>query len=161
MRIGLPIALLAAPLVALCINPVEVRAHGEAEGIIKERMEVMTYVGREMKCISRMMRSNTPLDSAKIAEAAGNIGNHAKRMNVLFPKGSNGGVSRASKKIWENWDIFLSSATKMVNVANQLEQTAKKGDESDIRTSFGSLGKTCGTCHNQFRTEKKNQKGGI
>lgn len=161
MRIGLPIALLAAPLVALCVSPANLRAHGEAKGIIKERMEVMTYVGREMKCISRMMRDKAVMDSGKIAEAAGKISDHAKRMDVLFPKGSNDGVSRASDQIWENWEIFLSSANKMVNLAEQLKKAAKTSDESTIRASVRALTKSCGTCHKKFRTEKNNHKGGI
>jgi cytochrome c556 len=161
MRIGLPIALIFAPLVALCVAPPDTRAHGEAKGIIKERMEIMSDVGREMKCIGRMTRGQRPLDRNKIAVAAGNIGNHGKRMAELFPKGSNNGVSRASTKIWEKWDLFLSNANQLVTAAGQLEYIATKGEEKAIKASYKALSKTCGGCHKLFRTKKKTQKEGI
>ena len=158
MLTRLPIGLLAVLVVAMFAHPANIQAHGGAEGIIKERMEVISSVGREMKHIGKMTRGKAPMDSKKIASAAGKISRHAERMGRLFPVGTNQGVSRSSPKIWQDWNGFMTRADIMVAAARELENIAKNGDTEEIKASFRVLSKSCGGCHKLFRTEKPSSK---
>ena len=160
MRYGLTIVALTISLVLMFSGSEFVRAHEGAEGIIKERMETMKIVGAAMKNISKIVRSKSPLDTEKIAKAAGTINKHAKRMDIMFPKGSDNDISRANSEIWRDWDNFLNQARNLETAASTLENSAQLGDELEIKAAYRGLRKTCGGCHKQFRTKKKKVRRG-
>jgi cytochrome c556 len=152
MKFQLPIV---AVIFAMLFEPASISAHDGAVGIIKERMEAMLTVGRAMKDITRIVRSERPLHNIKIAKASGKIGHHAGNMSTLFPVGSTNEISRASLKIWESWDEFTNQANKLGAAANGLARVAIVGDETKIIAAHRKLQKSCGNCHKQYRLKKK------
>ena len=130
-------------------------AHMGAKGVVKERMELMKSIGKNMKTMSMMTRGKVSMDTATVIKSAGEIANHGARITSLFPKGSGHGVSEASPRIWEDPESFKKSTDRLVDAARALQSAAGTGDAEAIKASFRALGKTCGGCHKQFRIKKK------
>ena len=130
-------------------------AHMGAKGVVKERMEMMKFIGKAMKSMGRMARGKAPLDPAIVVKSAGEIADHGQRITILFPKGSGHGVSEASPRIWEDPNGFRKGADRLVQAARILQSAAKSNDVAAIKTSLRALGKSCGGCHKQFRIKKK------
>lgn len=147
--------LLSLTVVAVLAGSANLMAHGGAKGIVKERMEVMKSIGKAMKSISKMARGKAPLDADKVAASARSIARHGQRIPAMFPKGSSQGVTEASPRIWQDPEGFKQGTQQMVDAARSLEAAARSDDAGNVKAAFASLGKTCGTCHKQFRIKKK------
>ena len=149
------IVLLALLFAAMGSSPTLLFAHSGAKGIVMERMEVMKFIGKSMKSMSRMARGKIPMDFATIETGAGAIARHGEQIPALFPEGSGRGVSEASPKIWDEPEGFKMTADDMIAAARTLESAANANDATTVKIWFRALGKTCGGCHKQFRIKKK------
>ena len=129
-------------------------AHSGAKGIVKERMDMMSDVGKRMKTIGTMLRSGE-FDRETAKQAALVIQGHAVRIPDLFPDGSIDGPTEALPSIWTNWEEFVAAAEKMDITAAQLAKIADTSSSVDeIKQQFGQLGKSCSGCHEKFRLKK-------
>ena len=129
--------------------------HDGAEGIVRERMDLMQSVNRSMKSIRDMVRGKTQTDMAKIAAAARSISNQAEFLPFMFPTDQNRKFSRSSPKIWKDPEGFRASAGNLVKAAKSVEAAAQENNEARIKAAFRSLTKACGSCHKQYRLSKR------
>jgi cytochrome c556 len=130
-------------------------AHSGAQGIVKQRMDAMSDIGKAMKTIAQMIRGQSTFDSATAQKAAKDIGHNAAQIPELFPEGSIEGPSEATPAIWENWEEFAAMAARMETAANDLAAAAQTApDGVAIAAQFGKVGKTCNSCHGKFRVKK-------
>jgi len=129
-------------------------AHMGAKGVVRERMELMKSIGKTMKEIRKMANGKMPLESAKVASAATAIAHHGGRIGALFPQGSVDDVSEASPKIWEDPAGFKRSTDLLMKTANDLFAAAQSNDPAKVKSAFRSLGRTCSSCHTDFRIKK-------
>lgn len=44
-------------------------------------------------------------------------------------------------------------AVNFINAANELAEVAALGDEAEVKSAFGAVGKSCKACHDQFRAD--------
>ncbi|MGI9352762.1 MAG: c-type cytochrome [Rhizobiaceae bacterium] len=140
-------------LVAILISGLAF-AHTGAKGVVKERMDIMSDIGRSMKTIGQMIRSGE-YDPKIAKQAALAIQEHASRIANLFPDGSIEEPSEALPSIWTNWDEFVAVAGKMDADAAQLARIAgNSAGIDDIKRQFRQLGKSCSGCHEKFRLKK-------
>ena len=146
-------SILILMLIAAIAAPVF--AHEGAKGIVKERMDVMKSIGAAMKTIGKTIRGDTPFVGQEIEKAAAGIARHGARISQLFPAGSHDRVSEASPRIWQDFAGFHASAEKMVATAREVEAAGRSNDLTAVKTGFRALGKTCGSCHKQYRIKKK------
>ena len=144
-----PLALSTAPLNA---------AGGDA--VIKERIDLMRKdVLDNWKPIKAYAKSGkgTPADVSRHAKA---LGSAAKKIPVLFPKGTGRGdypdkVTRALPEIWKDWKGFEKATQGLVDQSAKLAKIADGGDKDAIVKQIGITGKIgCGGCHKPFRGAK-------
>lgn len=103
-------------------------AHGGATGIVKERMDAMSSMGKVVKSLSAMMRGETDYDAETVREGAEIIQSHAgETMTRLFPEGTGGGASEAKPGIWSDWEEFSSLSDQLKLFATALAQSADNG----------------------------------
>ncbi|MCK0137929.1 cytochrome c [Aliiroseovarius sp. F47248L] len=89
-------------------------AHGGATGIVKERMDAMSAMGKAVKQVAPMMSGETAYDADTVRHAAETIGKHAgDTMTRLFPEGSGGMPSVAKDAIWQDWESFARLAEEL------------------------------------------------
>ncbi|MGI9385087.1 MAG: c-type cytochrome [Methyloligellaceae bacterium] len=105
-----------------------VSAHEGAMGVVKQRMELMKSIAKNMKALSLMMRSQTTYDAAVFKASVQAIKSHAgASITKLFPEGSMGHPSEATAKIWQDWDRFEANAKRLAMYAGALEAMAAAG----------------------------------
>lgn len=131
-------------------------AHSGAMGVVKERMDAMTEISRNVKTVGRMLKEEIPYDGDAVANAGEVIADHAgEAMTRLFPEGSLQSPTEASPAIWKQWNDFSKMAERLRVSALKLGDSAKSGaDRKSIMSSFAEMAGTCKSCHEVFRIEK-------
>ena len=130
-------------------------SHAGAKGDIKKRMENMKAIGAEMKRIGVIVRGRNPFDGSIVAAASERIALNGRGAIGLFSKNSLERPSRASPKIWAEWEEFSRSMNAMVRAATVLAEAGRAGNEEAVKSGYRALGKTCSGCHRKFRERKK------
>ncbi|MDJ0834437.1 MAG: cytochrome c [Gammaproteobacteria bacterium] len=130
-------------------------AHKGATGIVKERMDLMKQVGKDMKSLKAMVRGNTAYDPQLVGRISSSLGEAAKQIPGQFPEGSLQHPTEARPQIWQRWDKFTDYARQLEDESLRLRQIAASGDRQSIQYQFRQLNKTCLGCHKSFRKKKK------
>jgi len=134
----------------------EVSAHGGATGVVKERMELMKSLGDRMKTMAAMVKGKAPFDAVAMADSAREIQQTAPDITHLFPEGSLHKPSEALPSVWEEREKFNELAEGLIREAGNLNGVAMAGDRRSIMIQFTKVGKTCSSCHTDFRKKKSN-----
>lgn len=131
-------------------------AHGGATGVVRERMDAMSAMGKNMKSIGQMLKGSSAFDAATVAASADAIAAHSGgTLTALFPPDSLQKASEASPGIWAQWDRFSEYAGKLQGSALDLKSLAEAGaGRQAIGSAFGKLAASCKTCHEAFRIKK-------
>jgi cytochrome c556 len=145
--------LMGAIVVLGLMNPLILSAHGKATGIVKERMDMMKAMDKQMRSIAAMMKGKSSFDAEKISAHAKSIRIASPKLPALFPDGSLHKPTEALPLIWEEWAHFSALTEKMEAEAAALQVLAVQGDKAKITLQFARLEKTCSGCHSDFREE--------
>lgn len=169
---------IAAACLAVAIGTGTAFAHGDATGIVKERMDAMDSMGKAVKALSEMFRGGTPFDAAEVSRQAAAIAVHGgEAMTRLFPEHSISGPSEARPEIWTDWDRFSALAGQLSDFAGALAKAAdnprpqggmmggqgmmgQSGPTPEMLAAmppdaaFMHLVETCSACHQDFRKAK-------
>lgn len=142
--IGALAAAIALPAAAQFAKP---------EDAVKYRQAAYTIMGNQMGRINAQLKSAKP-DLAVIAAAA----NTLTAVDHLPWDAYGAGTdmvnnSRAKPEIWQQQAKFKTEADAMVAAADKLAAAAKGGDVKAIQAAFGETGKSCKSCHDQFRRD--------
>jgi len=130
-------------------------AHMGAAGVVKQRMDAMSDIGKAMKEIGAMLRGRLSFDSNRVAANAQNIAAHGRAIPSLFPAGSGGGVSEAKNSIWTDRAAFDWIARDLVSNAEALAVTAATGDRAAVDARYKAVAATCKDCLRTFRAKKR------
>ncbi|SDG62351.1 c-type cytochrome, partial [Thalassobaculum litoreum] len=89
-------------------------AHGDATGVVKERMESMEALGDAMKELTAMMRGQQDYGAERVRSLAATIESHGgEALTRLFPKDSLDHPSEALPAIWSDWDRFSALSDQL------------------------------------------------
>ena len=156
MRIHFPAAGLAAALLSLSLIAPQLSAHEGATGVVKERMDAMKAMGDNMKRMGAMVKGKQAFEIQAFVEGAAVVSEHSPHIPMLFPEGSGSGKSEALPKLWQQWDRFEKLAVDTSKEADKLGELAASGaDEKALKRQFVMLGKSCKSCHTDYRKKKK------
>ncbi len=114
-------------------------AHEGATGIVKQRMDAMSVMGKNIKLLVPMMQGKSNYDAQIVRDAALEIKSHSgETMTKLFPKmdmemDMTKNVSKAKPVIWQDWDKFSDLSNQLLILTDGLAQAANNGlaDKSD------------------------------
>ncbi|MCW5576887.1 MAG: cytochrome c [Burkholderiales bacterium] len=130
-------------------------AQAKPEDVIKFRQGSFQVVGWHMRTLGGMAKGQIPYDQAEFTRNAEIVAMMSTVVPHAFAPGSDKGAqTRARPEIWSDaagfkkvMDNFQAEATKLAQVA----KTAGAVDQ--IRGQFGALAKSCGACHDNYRTK--------
>lgn len=78
--------------------------------------------------------------------------------SAMWPPGSDNGAmgdkTTALPALWANFPKVMESVNMLRSASDTLAEAAGK-DLASLRGAMGEVGKACGSCHKQFRAEKK------
>ncbi len=124
---------------------------------IKQAMETrhkgFEQIGDAMKKITDTMKSGGGLDP-ELAAAAQKIDELAPQLKDWFPAGSgpeSGRKTGARPEIWTQPEPFARKREALATAAARLAERATANDAAGFATQVGALGKTCKSCHDDFR----------
>jgi cytochrome c556 len=128
-------------------------AAADIPGAIAARQAHFKQIGKAAKATYEALNSPTP-DVAAIQGYARTIDQLAPQVPSWFPAGSgpeSGVKTQAKPDIWTHPADFKAAAAGFAGEARKFDVVAASGDLGAIRAEYGALGKTCKTCHDQFR----------
>lgn len=144
-----------AVLSAILLSPLAAYAHGSAVGIVKERMDLMKFIGQNTKLIAPIAMGSADMNLKAVESAAKAISEAAAKAAAKFPEHSTSMTSEAKPNIWENWAEFEGLLNKLSQDAAKLSQMAKDEEEFELIDQFGKMANNCKTCHTKFRQKKQ------
>jgi cytochrome c556 len=105
-----------------------------------------------------MAQGRVPFDAKAAADNAAIVASLSRLPFTAFGEGTNKGMPhRAVPDIWTNAAKFKAGADDMASEAAKLDAAAKTGNLDAIKAAVGGVGKSCKTCHDDFRAEKYSQ----
>ncbi len=123
------------------------------EDAIKYRKSAMFMMSTHFGRIAAMAGGKAPFDPKLAAESAEIATLLSKLPYAGFIDGTDKGDTRAKPEIWSERDKFNASANKMQDDMVKLNAAAKSGNLDAIKAAVGETGKSCKTCHDNYRKE--------
>jgi cytochrome c556 len=147
---------LAAGALALILGlaAVSATAHQGASGIVKERMDTMSAIARNMKALATMVKTDK-VDPQAAKAIGSRVAEHASLFPTQFPEGSLSQVSEARAEIWADFDDFQAKSDELVMAASNLAESDPDDlDRRALRQALKAMGQTCKSCHESYRVKK-------
>ncbi len=124
-------------------------------GQVKARQQHMKKFGGGMQAIGKFLKGEGSVADAQAG--AGAIDEAAKAdYAALFPQGTAAPVadSAARPELWRDWAKTEKLWADMRPATAKLVAAAATGDKAQIAQAQQATGKTCGTCHEDYRIKK-------
>lgn len=136
---GTKLAAAAALTAIICAGWSVAHAHKGATGIVKERMDLMTKIGKSTRTVDLMMTGKSGYEAEKFMAAVRSIKSHSgDAMTRLFPKDSLQHPTLAKPSIWTDWDAFKAEADRLKVFAEALEWVASNNPQAISAEGRGS-----------------------
>lgn len=150
----LALAVPAAALVAGLVTALPAAAQFQKpEDAIKYRKAAMTVMATHFGRVAAMANGRVPFDAAAAQANADIVLTLSKLPFAGFVEGTATGDTKAKPEIWSEPDKFKAGATKMQDEVAKLNVAAKTGNLDQIKAAVGEVGKTCKSCHDNYRKE--------
>ena len=146
---------------ALLLAVAFAHGHDGAIGIVKQRMDAMSDMGKAGKSISAMLKGKRTLDAEAIRAQASAMGEHASQIPDLFPDtetSRHGGETEALPAVWQKRAEFEALAARLERQSAALADAAAAADEGQVAESFSAVRRTCRACHDEFREKKSRRR---
>ena len=146
-------------VVAGCLAAVAVTAHAkeeasEAEKAVEYRKAVFAAMGYNAKPIAGMVKGKIAWDGDEVAERARRLEALAGMPWEGFMEGTaDVGHSETKAAAWDKRDEFRDLAEKLQERTAALVDAAESGGRSAVAESFKKVGKTCKSCHDDFKED--------
>lgn len=123
------------------------------EDAIKYRQAAFTLVKGNFGPMGAMVKGEMPYDSEAFAEYAANLAAVAGMADDGFIDGSDMGDTKAKPGVWENRAEFDEKMAQFQKLSGELAVVAKSGNMDQIKPKFGAVGKSCKSCHDDFKSK--------
>lgn len=130
-------------------------AQAKPEDVIKYRQGLFQVVGWQNRTMGGMVKGQIPFNAAEFARAAELVADLAAVAPGAFaPDSDKGAPTRAKPEIWSDAAGFKKVMDNFQAESSKLAQVAKGAKDIDaVRGQYGAFIKTCGACHDNFRTK--------
>jgi cytochrome c556 len=137
-------------VLAVLLFGVTAAAAQSCQDIIDKRQALMKRSAEMAKAGSSMIKGETPFDLAKVKEIFAAFADDAAAMPTLFPDCSKtGDHTTVGPAIWDKPAEFKAAQDKFGADVKAAQDSVK--DLDTLKTSFQSICKDCGGCHQAFR----------
>ncbi len=113
------------------------------------RMQSMSRLKEELALLGGMAKGEARFDAAEARAAARSLSQEATRIVPLFDVRANDPASEALPEIWTRFDDFETRAAATADAAAGAAQGIT--DRKSLRRAMGRIGKTCRSCHENYR----------
>lgn len=148
-------SILAAGLAAALGTAIATGALAQAKPdvLVKQRQAVMTLQGKYFGPMAAMAQDKAPYNAATVQRNAGFLDNLSRMAWDGFDPSTRNEKSRTLAAAFDNAAKFKDAAARLENEASKLVTISRSGDEAAVKAQIGAVGKTCGGCHDDFRSK--------
>jgi cytochrome c556 len=122
--------------------------------LVKQRQSAMTLQGKYFGPMAGMAQGKIPYDANVVARNAGYLDVLAKLAWDGFVPSTKGEKSAVLPTVFSEPAKFKEAADRFQAEATKLAQVSKSGDEAAVKSQIQAVGKTCGSCHDDFREKR-------
>ncbi|GGE42748.1 cytochrome c-554 [Primorskyibacter flagellatus] len=115
--------------------------------VILARMDLMIEIRDSAAVLGAMAKGTIPHDAAAADRARAALVANAAKIPAAFRAPDMDPNSEASPRIWDNFADFSAEAAALEAAAG----TMKTGSAREIGLGMREVGKTCGSCHQDYR----------
>lgn len=146
---GLLIASLSAPAFA----------EDEKEEAIEYRQGIFNAIKWNFMPMAGMVKGEVEFNKDEFSMRADRVAALSKMALEGFKEGTAMGEAEsghehgndAKPEIWKDWDDFKAKMTALEDESAKLAEVAKGDDMDQIKAQFGATGKSCKSCHDEYR----------
>lgn len=137
---------------AVAVSPATPLAKEAALEQMKARHDNYEQIGKAMRAAKQGLDRD---DTAAVRTAAARINELAPQAETWFPAGTGPDVGKTEAKaeIWQQPEKFAAGMKDFRDSAAAFNQAAAGTDVNAMKTAHANLGKTCKSCHDQFRLD--------
>ena len=130
-----------------------VLAQAKPEVLVKQRQAKMILQGKYFGPLAAVAQGKAPYDAAMVQRNAGFLDNLTRMAWDGYDPSTRGVQSRTLPSTYDNMAKFKQYASQLEHQVAGLVALSKGGDEGKVKAQIGAVGKTCGGCHNDFRSD--------
>lgn len=146
----LPMAALAGALVMAAPAALEAQQQPQVSPAVAYRKATMNGIRYHREALTALVQGQVT-HPEHVAQHAGALRALAMMSGDVFPAGSHGEGSRALPAIWENGAAFATQVQGFQAAAVALDEAARSGDAAALQAALTAFGRTCASCHGDFR----------
>jgi len=126
-----------------------------ADWATKVRKANFTLLGHNMGPIGGMLKGRVPFNAQIVADKATRINQLAN----MIADTSRVDTSKfkveteALDKIWSEKVEFAKKIQALIDASENVSKLALTGAEGDVRKAMGKMGKSCGSCHDDYKKD--------
>ncbi len=118
------------------------------------RQSYFALIGMTFSPMGDMVKGKIPWDGDKFGRWASDLAAVSTyQVERGFAPGSEGGKTRAKPEIWLDMEDFEEHLEEMRTEAAKLAKVAAMGDQAATKAQFAATGKTCKSCHDEFKSK--------
>lgn len=144
----------AASVAAITLSPLAISHFNDKEPAQSYRQSWFAMVGANFGPMVSMLKGEMPWDDARMAASAEQLAQLAA-MDISrgFADGTDKGTTRAKPEIWANKADFSSKMDDFKSAAADLQAAVAGGDKKVIAGQIGAVGKSCKSCHDEYKSK--------
>lgn len=133
-----------------------VEAQEDPEWTVEVRQSLLKLVRWNMGPMAGMVRGRIPLDIAQVETNSARIEELFVMMPDAFATDTRGADvdTDALDSIWEEREAFAEKISAARQAAADLTAAAGSGDEDSVMAGIRALGKSCGSCHDDYKADE-------
>ena len=129
----------------------EALAQAKPDVLVKQRQAAMTLQGKYLGAIGAMIKGAVPYNADVVSRNATFLENLARMPWDGFDPSTTGEKSKTKPDTYKEMAKFTAAADSLVAESGKLGTAARAKDEAGVKTAFGGVAKSCGTCHDAYR----------
>lgn len=134
----------------LCFGTMTATANSDTQDAIEYRQGMFKAFKWNFGPMADMVRGKVEFNAEEFVKRAEKLQNLSSLPFEGFIDNSYAG-SNTLPVIEQKWDDFVNKQNTFEAAAENLAKAASTGDMKQIRAAFGEAGKSCKSCHDQFR----------
>ncbi len=131
-------------------------AEDEKEEAVEYRQGVFEAIKWNFMPMAAMVKGEVEFNKDEFAMRAERVAALSKMPLEGFKEGTamgetEEGENDAKPEIWKDWDDFKGKMAALEEESAKLAEVAKGDDMDQIKAQFGATGKSCKSCHDEYR----------
>jgi cytochrome c556 len=129
-------------------------AQARPDVMVKQRQSVMTLQGKYFGPLAAMAQGKIPYNASVVARNAAYLDALSEMAWDGFDPSTKDVKSRVLPVVYSDPGKFKKAQDQFMGAVDQLVAAAKAGDEAKAKAAVGAVGKSCGSCHDDFREKQ-------